>query len=178
MPIDPKLLDPMDFDRDAEPVVVRFAYRQKAYYLVEVDTDTAVKWQNCQIRSLKMSGDNIVGMDGVNEQQVILLHGCIREADKAGNFPTPPAGRVAEGWVRALPYAVAKKLYERAKAISPALDERVGETLESLDERIAALQKRRDKIAAGSGDFLPKGSPGDTGDTSASPPGSESTSTK
>lgn len=131
-----ELEEPMVFD-DAEPIYVPVTIRGKQYMLVEADTDTAIKFQDCNMRAARWDSQKmqISGFAGLTETQVVLLCGCLKEVrkdDKGNVIPDPvdsryPAlGRVAEGFIRNLPYSITGPLFLRARAISPAIDLKAG----------------------------------------------------
>lgn len=155
-------LAPLVFD-DPAPIQVPVRIRGKDYVLVEADTDTALKYQGVSAKAARWEGNKVVGWDGLQEAQIILLIGCLREVrkDAKDGQGNPVLGRVAEGFVRGLPYSIVKPLFQRARAISPSLTERVADTVESIDAQIHALQRmRKELIDTGEVDTVGKESPG------------------
>lgn len=84
------------------------------YILVEADEDTAVKFKDHQAASIKFSGDGVpVGIQGANNQEPLLLAGCLFKITKEGNRE-----KVKPETIRKWPARIVKVLFERAKQIS------------------------------------------------------------
>lgn len=153
-------LDPLDLDSDA-PIEVPVKHKGKDYVLRSADADTGVQYRDVVQRAHHYGPDgSLTHIDGMNRIMLLLVTGCLKEVIRDGS--EAKLGRVAEGFVKALPDKALRKLFERAKEISGFNE---GKSAAELRQQIAGLEKQLAALEE-KGDPAKNGQPA-TADTSA-----------
>lgn len=129
----------MDFDSAPEfaPREVRVTYKQQAYTLKQASAEVTRQYRNASARSVRMLDGKMVGLGDVGDVEMLLVAGCLF---KDGKPMIAPQLKEWDG-------KVTKWLFEKAKAISPHLDEAAD--VETVDKQIATLQKQRERLLSG-----------------------------
>lgn len=129
----------MNFD-DLSEIVIPVSIKGKKYILVEADGDATAKYKNKMLSCSKFAEGKMTSVQGMADIEPYLLSLCMFVVRNDRRFP------VAEGVVRSWPGKVIKKLYTKAREISELDAE---ETLESLTEKRAEIDKKIADLAAG-----------------------------
>lgn len=112
-----------------------------AYVLQEATAGAARDYRNAQMKTFKISDGKMTGMEGTADLDLILVSLCLfKEMSTPGAYQPVPLVQVQE-W----PDKVIKALSTKAKEISDLDDQ---DTVETVDKKIADLQKKREMLAA------------------------------
>ena len=110
-----------------------------AYVLQEATAGAARDYRNEQMKKFKISDGKMTGMEGAADLDLILVSLCLfQEMSTPGVYQPVPLIKVQE-W----PDRVVKALATKAKDISDLEDK---DTLETVDTKIADLQKKREQL--------------------------------
>lgn len=151
-----------DFD-DLTPQFKPVKYLKKQFVVKEARGRAVVAYRNSAMRAAKMKDQEIVGIDGLADSEIVLVAACLFEVrpDILIN-DKPKELTVSETFVRDMPYRVVKPLYDWIKAVSE-IDE--GEDEASLLKQKAAVEKKLAKLHQGDSD---PGKDGPSGGTAGS----------
>lgn len=149
----------------------------KAYILVEADTDARVAYQNINARAARFNSEGTLsGVDGIANVEPQLVAMCLYYADPSTadindkstfklrldkNNNVDKQFRVPESVIKKWPGRITGKLYDTIKDISELTE---NETEEGITKQIEKLNKRLEKVRANK--ILPKKEQEDTTDTS------------
>lgn len=157
-----------------EPKEQKVSLVGEAHILREATEAAAVNYLNVHARAAKFSADGKpAGLDNVAEADPTLLSQCLYKAGPDGRIVTTPDGRpdpktlVRLATILSWPSRVVVPMVAWVKEVSE-LERK--DTVESIDEQIAQLQKKRQKLTE-NGDGLEeraKNAPGATTSTSDS----------
>lgn len=149
----PALADELTFD-SLEPREFSFKLRNpgtgelESFVLQEPGASAGVHYQDMKAKAHIIRDNKLVGIDGINEADLDLLTGCVfKRTVIDGNREA--LEEVNPAYVRSWPYRVYAPLLDRLKEMCPELEGR--ETVESVDKKIANLQKVRDALTGGTG---------------------------
>lgn len=124
-----------------EPVEVPVAIGQKRYVLREASADAAAKFRSAASRAARFNEEGkLTHVEGLGETELVLVANCLCFPDDA-NPRTARVNRdgvpflVGINHIRTWKEAIVKQLFDKAKEISPALEEK--ETIEAIEKRMA-----------------------------------------
>lgn len=148
----------MVFD-DLDTIRIPVKIGGKPYVLVEADEDTAVRYQNAQMRATKFSDDGKPsGIDGFADADPFLLSMCLFEVTEKGDRAIPISQ------LRKWKHRVVNPLIEKVKEISELTS---SDTVAGIEKQITKLQSKLRTLKAKDGDYL-KNEQDDTTGTSDS----------
>ena len=147
----------LDFDADSSSldlIKIPVKFKGKKYLLIEALADAVAKWKNAQIAGATLRQDDrdekTVSMGNMADSEILLVGQCLFLTNTEGGPILQPNGdlqlnaRVGASVVKTWPSRVVSQLYDKVMDISGLTGR---ETVESLDRKIADLQKRRDRLA-------------------------------
>jgi len=150
-----KQYEDLNFDNDETDLIqIPVTYKGQRYILTEAFGDAVAQWRNAQLAGTTMhqtgdSEDKTIRLGGMADSEPLLVSLCLFNPGPDGRLPINAHGnvdsrnRVPLSVVRGWPNRVVGKLFETVKKIS-GLDQT--ETVESLDKKIAELQRRKTKL--------------------------------
>jgi len=148
-------VSPMNFDEDDLALIqIPVTYKGKTYLLTEAFGDAVAQWRNAQLAGTTMrqsedDGVKTISLGGMADSEPLLVALCLFSPGPDGNLILDARGNVDRkhqvplSVVRSWPQRLVGPLFERVKEIS-RLNE--VETMESLEKKIADLQKRLGKL--------------------------------
>lgn len=134
---------------DLAPVQIPVRYKQDRFVLREATPGGGAAYKNALARTARFDqGRNFVGVDNVAETELLLVSHCLYLADSNGDLKLTPQGHpinVPLGVIKSWNFPFVEQLAKRAKEISGlAREDTEAETEESLERKIAELQKQLD----------------------------------
>jgi hypothetical protein len=141
-----------------ELIEVPVKIKDKSYVLREASEDASAKYRNKQIESTIMVDGKPSGIRGLADAGALLVASCLWVRDEKG----AETGQVPLSFVKALPYRISKKLFEKAKEISELKDTFSREELlkqkEDIDRQLRELtikeETGKDVLGNGSSDMV------------------------
>lgn len=117
-------------EEDVRPKQVPVRLGKTNYLLISASAEVVARYQSAIRRGMRVgkNADTVEFNDAVGEADLILVAGCLcrTEKDKPDVVSRDASGNpntVGLPFVKALPYGVQNDLYERAKAITPGMED-------------------------------------------------------
>jgi hypothetical protein len=153
-----------DFDSLKPNEVTGIKVGGREYVLREASEGAAVAYREASAGSAVWQDGKVVGFKGTAGVEPLLVSLCLFEV-AAGGKRHQKERRVPLEEVKAFtPGSIVKRLFAKAKEISPWLDDTPGDSVEDIDKKIARLRQLREQLSRG--DSPPKDSPDGSGDSS------------
>lgn len=131
---------------DLAPCEIPVRIGQKHYVLREASADAAAKFRSAASRAARFNEEGkLTHVEGLGETELVLVANCLAFPDDA-NPKTAKVNRdgvpflVGINHIRTWKEAIVKQLFDKAKEISPALEEK--ETIEAIEKRMAKDAKK------------------------------------
>lgn len=137
--------DELNFD--LQPVEISVTIHKKHYILKEASGGAVCTYRNAILKAMKPGPDGKpTAMEGLADAEPLLVSLCLVERKEVDGKAVDQPVSLAQ--VRAWPNRVQKTLAERVKQISD-LEEAAPDTAATLEEKMAELQARRDRLSGG-----------------------------
>jgi hypothetical protein len=135
------MIEEMNFD-DLAPIEIPTSIGGKKYVLREASGGAAVRYRSASARCLRMNDGKLSAMEGIGELEPLLISMCLFEVTERGSvsMDTPQGRTLINSW----PSRVHRALYEKAKEISPGLEEK--ETTETIQRRVQRDTKKLEEL--------------------------------
>ena len=149
---DQNLLAEIVFD-SLKPVEVSVTLEGVKWILREATADVAVQYRNASFRSFRMEDGKLVRMDGLADIEPLVVSLCLCRCDGDGKVRLDGKGNVVtvlESDIRGWKVEVMKTLFDRIKAISPGLEEKLPQ--ETMEKTFRELAIKLAKCSASSSD--------------------------